>query len=156
MSLRKFALYIRYFVISVANKQYKTNEISLLGLEKLVCYIRYFVISDFFILIFHCIEETHSLVDCWHNTGFRIVHKTTLCFRKTQNIPTIPQTIQMSEIFDVWCLWKGLSSRVQWYSCDTCGQRSHMKSSILLSMRVWKKIACAWWVKMYPTMESLS
>ena len=32
-------MYIRYFVISVANKQYKKKEIDSLGPEKLVCYI---------------------------------------------------------------------------------------------------------------------
>ena len=56
MGPRKFALYIRYVVISVANKQYKTKEINSLGPEKLVCYIRYFVISDLFISSFHCID----------------------------------------------------------------------------------------------------
>ena len=35
-----FVRYIRYFVISVVNKQYKTKEIDSLGPEKLVCYIR--------------------------------------------------------------------------------------------------------------------
>ena len=49
------------FVISVVNKQYKTQEINSLGLEKLVRYIRYFVISDLFILSFHCINLQHKL-----------------------------------------------------------------------------------------------
>ena len=40
-----FVWYIRYFVISVVNKQYKTKEINSLGPEKLVCYVRYVVIS---------------------------------------------------------------------------------------------------------------
>ena len=41
-----FVCYImRYFVISVVNKQYKTEEIYSLGPEKLVRYIRYFVIN---------------------------------------------------------------------------------------------------------------
>ena len=56
---RQFVLYIRYFVISVVNKQYKTKEINSLGPEKLVCYIRYFVISDLFISSFHCTCTTH-------------------------------------------------------------------------------------------------
>ena len=55
---RKFALYVRYFVISVANKQYKTKEINSLGPKKWACYIRYFVISDLFISRFHC-SNTH-------------------------------------------------------------------------------------------------
>ena len=50
---RNFVCYIRYFVISVVNKQYKTKEINSLGLEKLVCYIRYFVISNLFIWSSH-------------------------------------------------------------------------------------------------------
>ena len=36
---RNFVCYIRYFVISVVNKQYKTKEINSLGLQNLVCYI---------------------------------------------------------------------------------------------------------------------
>ena len=47
LGTEKFSLlqvYIRYFVISVVNKQYKTKEINSLGPEKLVDYIRYFVI----------------------------------------------------------------------------------------------------------------
>jgi len=65
--LRKFALYmyIRYFVISVANKQYKkkgnrftgTGEISLL-------YWSGIVISDLFISSFHC---TSKLTSCGDN-----------------------------------------------------------------------------------------
>ena len=51
---RYYVCYIRYFVISVVNKQYKTKEINLLGPEKLVYYIRYFVISDLYISSFHC------------------------------------------------------------------------------------------------------
>ena len=51
---RNVVCYIRYFVISVVNKQYKTKEINSLGPEKLVCYIGYFVISDLFISSFHC------------------------------------------------------------------------------------------------------
>ena len=51
--------YIRYLVISVVNKQYKTKEINSLGPEKLVCYIRYFVISDLFISSFHCIQNIY-------------------------------------------------------------------------------------------------
>ena len=51
----KNVCYIRYFVISVVNKQYKTKEINSLGPKKLVCYIRYFVISDLCISSFHCI-----------------------------------------------------------------------------------------------------
>ena len=52
---QNFVCYIRYFVILVVNKQYKTKEINSMGPEKLVCYIRYFVISDLFISSFHCI-----------------------------------------------------------------------------------------------------
>ena len=55
-----FVCYIRYFVISVANKQYKTKEINSLGPEKLVCYIRYFDISDLFTLSFHCTMRSSS------------------------------------------------------------------------------------------------
>ena len=51
---RNCVCYIRYFVISVVNKQYKTKEINSVGPEKFVCYIRYFVISDLFISSFHC------------------------------------------------------------------------------------------------------
>ena len=36
----KFVCHIRYFVVSVFNKQYKTKEINSLGLDKLLCYIR--------------------------------------------------------------------------------------------------------------------
>ena len=42
LGLIQFVLYInnlKYFVISVVNKRYKTKEIKSLGLEKLVCYI---------------------------------------------------------------------------------------------------------------------
>ena len=49
-----FVCYIRYFVISVVKKQYKTKQINSLGPEKIVCYIRYFVISDLVISSFHC------------------------------------------------------------------------------------------------------
>ena len=45
---------IRYFMISVVNKQYKTKEINSLGPKELVCFIRYFVISHLFISSFHC------------------------------------------------------------------------------------------------------
>ena len=38
-----FVFYIRYFVISVVKKQYKTKQINSLGPEKIVYYIRYFV-----------------------------------------------------------------------------------------------------------------
>ena len=38
MGPKNFVCYIRYFVISVANKQYKTKEINSLGPEKFVCY----------------------------------------------------------------------------------------------------------------------
>ena len=44
------------FVISEANKQYKTKDINSLGPEKLVGYTRYFVISDLFIMSFHCMN----------------------------------------------------------------------------------------------------
>ena len=55
LGTRNFVCYIKYFVISVVNKQYNTKESNSLGPEKLLCYIRYFVISDLFILSFHCI-----------------------------------------------------------------------------------------------------
>ena len=57
-----FVCYIRYLVISVVNKQYKTKESILLGPEKTVCYIRYFVISDLFISSFHCMSMNISVV----------------------------------------------------------------------------------------------
>ena len=38
----KCCCYIRYFVISVVNKQYKTKQINSLGPEKLVCYYEVF------------------------------------------------------------------------------------------------------------------
>jgi len=56
---RNFALYIRYFVISVANKQYKTKETNSLGPENSACYIRHFFISDLFISSFHCIMNIY-------------------------------------------------------------------------------------------------
>ena len=57
---RNFVCFIRYFVVSLVNKQYKTKEINSLGPEKLVCYIRYFCytcISDLFISSFQRISE---------------------------------------------------------------------------------------------------
>ena len=54
--------YIRYLVISVVNKQYKTKEIISLGPEKTVCYIRYVVLSDLFISSFHCSCTCHPLL----------------------------------------------------------------------------------------------
>ena len=59
---RNFVCYIRYFVISLVNKQYKTKEINSLGPEKLVCYIRNCVISDLFISSFHCIPEYSRII----------------------------------------------------------------------------------------------
>ena len=49
-----FVCYIRYLVISVSCKQYKTKQFISLRPEKTVLYIRYFVISDLFISSFHC------------------------------------------------------------------------------------------------------
>ena len=57
-----FVCYIRYFVISVVNKQHKTKEIHSLGLEKFVCYISSGVISDLFISSFHCIVTLYTCI----------------------------------------------------------------------------------------------
>ena len=47
-----FFCYIRYFVISVVNKQYKTKQFNSLVHGKIVCNIRYFATSDQFISSF--------------------------------------------------------------------------------------------------------
>ena len=44
LGTRKFVGYIRYFVISIVNKQSKTKQVISLGPVKTVCYIRHFVI----------------------------------------------------------------------------------------------------------------
>ena len=67
---RNFVCYIRYFVISVVNEQYKTKEIHSLGLEKLVCYIRYCVISNLFITSFHC--TVNFAKSTLHKSNYRL------------------------------------------------------------------------------------
>ena len=69
---RNFVCYIRYFVISVVNKQYKTKQIDSLGPEKIVCYIRYLVIADVFISSFHCILKIVNCIIIKHFMKFLI------------------------------------------------------------------------------------
>ena len=49
----KCVCHIRYFLVSVAYKQYKTKQFISLGPEKTACEVRYLVISDLFISSFH-------------------------------------------------------------------------------------------------------
>ena len=69
---RNFAYYIRYLVISVVNKQYKTKQIMLLGPKKTVCYIRYFFISDLFISSFHCIWKISTTLHYLFSFNFEL------------------------------------------------------------------------------------
>ena len=71
-------LYIRYFVISLVKKQFKTKKIYSLGPEKLVCYISGILLSDLFISSFHWISKlclgsysSFYLIDRWSNGGLR-------------------------------------------------------------------------------------
>ena len=89
---RKFALYIRYFVISVANKQYKTKEMNSLGPEKLAWSIRYFIISDLFTSSFHCNYKNHHTPNLHKYTKY-FIHN-----YKCQHNHNLHKTLRRSRI----------------------------------------------------------